>query len=248
MHVGSVTIFKPMSRKDDLFVRFREHTAARLDLLPSYRRRLEPTPLGIDHPVWVVEEKLDLDNHIRQAALPKPGDMYELRTLIAQLHAVPDRPHPPPLGVQIYRGAGGRRFAVYIKVHHCAMDGVAGVATLGVTYDFARAAGHEKAPQKIVPAAGEPSDFIELTSTAVGDFIRQGWRAVTSLPGVARALTKAAPHFGRDARFLYRYVKEMPRTPFNSAISAHRVYATSSLPLYDVKALAKSQGVTINDV
>ena len=94
----------------------------------------------------------------------------------------------------------------------------------------------------------EPSDFIELTSTAIGDFIRQGWRAVTSLPGFVRALAKAAPHFGRDARFLYRYVKDMPRTPLNSAISGHRVYATASLPLPAVKALAKSRGVTINDV
>ena len=40
----------------------------------------------------------------------------------------------------------------------------------------------------------------------------------------------------------------MPRTPFNAAISGHRVYATSSLPLPDVRALAKSRGVTINDV
>ena len=50
MHIARVTIFKPESPQDDLFARFREHTAARLDLLPSYRRRLEPTPLGIDHP------------------------------------------------------------------------------------------------------------------------------------------------------------------------------------------------------
>src|SRR5271165_4874152 len=99
-----------------------------------------------------------------------------------------------------------------------------------------------------VPADVEPSDFIELTSTAVGDFVRQGWRAVKSLPGVVRALTKVAPHFGRDARFLYSYVKDMPRTPFNTAISSHRVYATSSLPLHEVKALAKSRAVTINDV
>ena len=103
-------------------------------------------------------------------------------------------------------------------------------------------------PQRIVPPDAEPSDVIELTSTAIGDFVRQGWRAVTSLPGVARALTKAAPHFGRDARFLYSYVKDMPRTPFNTAISGHRVYATSSLPLPDVRALAKSRGVTLNDV
>ena len=230
MHVGSVTIFKPESRKDDFFARFREHTAARLDLLPSYRRRLEPTPLGIDHPVWVIEEKLDLDYHIRHAALPKPGGMKELRTLIAQLHAVPLDRARPLWEYTFIEGLEGGAFAVYAKVHHCAMDGIAGVATLGVVYDFAPGAEHENPPQRIFPLDAEPSDFIELTSTAIGDFIRQGWRAITSLPGFVRALTKAAPHFGRDARFLYRYVKDMPRTPLNSAISGHRVYATCVSP------------------
>ena len=40
----------------------------------------------------------------------------------------------------------------------------------------------------------------------------------------------------------------MPRTPFNAAISGHRVYATSSLPLPDARAFARSRGVSINDV
>ena len=40
----------------------------------------------------------------------------------------------------------------------------------------------------------------------------------------------------------------MPRTPFNTSISSHRVCATSSLPLHEVRVLAKSRGVTINDV
>ncbi len=109
MHVASVTIFKPASPQDDLFARFREHTAARLDLLPSYRRRLEPTPLGIDHPVWVIDDKLDLDYHIRHAALPKPGGMEELRALIAQLHAVPLDRSRPLWEYHVHRGAGGRR-------------------------------------------------------------------------------------------------------------------------------------------
>ena len=87
-----------------------------------------------------------------------------------------------------------------------------------------------------------------MTSTAIGDFVRQGWRTVKSLPGVAKALMKAAPNLSRDARFLYRYLSEMPRTPFNRAISAHRVYATASLPLPEVRALAKSRGVTVNDI
>jgi len=248
MHIASVTIFKPEPPQDDLFARFREHVAARLDLLPSYRRRLESTPLGIDHPAWVMEDKLDLDYHIRHAALPKPGGMEELRTLIAQLHAIPLDRSRPLWEYHFIEGLEDGGFAVYAKVHHSTMDGIAGMATLGVIYDFAPGAEHESLPERIVPPDVEPSDTIELTSTAIGDFVRQGWRAVTSLPGVARALTKAAPNFGRDARFLYSYVKDMPRTPFNKAISGQRVYATSSLHLHDVRALAKSRGVTINDV
>ncbi len=71
MHVASVTIFKPTPPRDGFFARFRDHVAARLDLLPSYRRRLEPIPLGIDHPVWVVEDKVDLD--YQPSRTPFPG-------------------------------------------------------------------------------------------------------------------------------------------------------------------------------
>ena len=248
MHVASVTIFKPETPSDDLFARFRAHTVSRLDLLPSYRRRLESTPLGLDHPVWVVDDKLDLDYHIRHAALPKPGGMAELRTLVAQLHAVPLDRTRPLWEYTFIEGLEDGAFAVYVKVHHSAMDGVAGMATLGVIYDFAPDAEREAAPARIVPPDPEPADAIELASTAIGDFVRQGWRAVTALPSVARALTKTAPHFLRDAKFLYSYVKDMPRTPFNAAISGHRVYATASLPFAEVRALARSRGATVNDV
>jgi WS/DGAT/MGAT family acyltransferase len=248
MHVAGVMIFKPASPQDDLLARFRDHVAARLDLLPSYRRRLESTPLGIDHPVWVVEDKIDLAYHIRHAALPKPGGMEELRALVAQLHAIPLDRARPLWEHHFIEGLEGGAFAVYSKFHHSMMDGMAGMATLGLIYDFEPGGEHENLPGRMAPPDVEPSDVIELTSTAVGDFIRQGWRAVKSLPGVAKALRTVAPHFGRDARFLYSYMKEMPRTPFNRMISSHRVYATSSLSLPKVKAFAKSRGVTINDV
>ncbi|MBV9287122.1 MAG: wax ester/triacylglycerol synthase family O-acyltransferase [Hyphomicrobiales bacterium] len=248
MHVGSVTVFQPEKPQDDLFARFREHTAARLDLLPSYRRRLQATPLGIDHPAWLVEDKLDLDHHIRHKALPKPGSMTELRALVAELHALPLDRARPLWQYHFIEGLEGGAFAVYAKVHHAAMDGVAGQATLGVVYDFSPDDEHLATVRSPVSPDVEPSDAIELASTAVGDFIRQGWRAVKSLPGAAAALTRIAPNLSRDARFLFSYVKDTPRTPFNATISAARVYATCSLPLADVKALARSRGVTINDI
>jgi diacylglycerol O-acyltransferase / wax synthase len=248
MHVASVTIFKPPMQQGDLFGRFREHVAARLDLLPSSRRRLKPTPLGIDHPAWVIDDKLDLDYHVRHEALPKPGGMQELRALIARLHAVPLDRSRPLWQYYFIEGLEDGGFAVYIKVHHSTMDGIAGMATHAVTFDSEPDPEQKSLPKWIANPEVEPADAIELTSSAIGDFIRQGWRAVTSLPRVARTLTKVAPNFGRDARFLYGYVKDMPRTPFNKVISGHRVFATSSLPLAEVRALAKSRGVTINDV
>ena len=248
MHVASLTIFKPSGPQEGLYERFRAHTKARLDLLPSYRRRLEPTPLGLDHPAWIVEDKVDLDYHIRHEALPKPGGMAELRALVGQLHAVPLDRKRPLWEYHFIEGLEDGSFAVYVKVHHSAMDGLAGMATLGVTFDLSPDAEHEGLPPRMVPPDIEPNDFIEMTSTAIGDFIRQGLRTVKSLPGVARALMKAAPNLSRDARFLYRYLSEMPRTPFNKAISAHRVYATASLPFAEVRALARSRGVTVNDI
>ena len=87
-----------------------------------------------------------------------------------------------------------------------------------------------------------------MTSTAIADFIRQGYRTLKSLPDAARTLAKAAPHFSRDARLLASYARGTPRTLFNVAISAHRVYATCSLSLAEVKKVAKSRGATINDL
>ena len=248
MNIASLTIFTPASPVPDLFARFREHTYARLDLLPSYRRRLEMTPLGLDHPVWVTDDSVDPDDHIRHIVLPKPGTIEQLRACVAELHAVPLDRARPLWEYHLIEGLERGAFAVYIKMHHCDMDGIAGMSTLDVVYDLSPDGGPAPPPCKPVGPSGEPSDFLELTSTAIADFLRQGYRAVKSLPGAARTLAKAAPHFGRDARFLLDYATRMPRTPFNVAISVHRVYATCSLSLADVKKVAKSRGATINDV
>ena len=247
MHVGSLTIFKPAPRDFDLFAAFRKHTADRLDLLPSYLRRLAPTPLRLDHPAWIVSGDIDLDHHIRHVALPKPGSLTQLRELVARLHEKPLDRARPLWEYYLIEGLEDDAFAVYVKVHHSAMDGVAGTSTVRFIYDF-MPQGEPTLSRALVRTAPEPSDFLELTSTAIADFVRQGVRTVRALPGFAFALAKAAPRLAKDARHLLTYVRGMPRTPFNVAISGERVYGLCSLPLHEVKALAKARGATINDV
>jgi len=249
MHVGSLTIFAPPADPHDLFKRFYDYTAARLDLLPSYRRRLEMTPFGIDHPAWVDEDDLDLDYHIHHAALPKPGTMNQLRALVERLHALPLDRKRPLWQYYLIEGLEDGGFAVYTKYHHCDMDGVAGTATLDAVFDFSPDSSPVAYPtRKATPSGAQPPDSLELTTTAFADFVRQGFRTLRSLPKVARALARSSGNFVRDARYVLAYVRRTPRTRFNAAVSNHRSYGIASLSLPDVKAVAKARNATINDI
>lgn len=248
MHVGSLAIFAPAANPDDVFARFRDYTAARLDLLPSYRRRLAMTPLGIDHPAWVNDDDLDLDYHIHHAALPKPGTTSQLRALVARLHAIPLDRTRPLWQYHLIEGLEDGGFAVYLKYHHCDMDGLAGMATLDAVFDFSPDSARAYPLRKATPSGAQPPDFLELTTTAFADFLRQGVRAVRSLPSLVPTLAKALRNLGPDARYVLEYVRNTPRTRFNVAVSNHRSYGTSSLSLPAVKAVAKARNATINDV
>ena len=248
MTVGSLAIFAPPANPGDVFARFRDHTVARLDLLPLYRRRLERAPLGLDHPAWVDDDDLDLDYHIHRAALPKPGTMKQLRALVARLHAVPLDHTRPLWQYYLIEGLEGGGFAVYFKFHHSDMDGVALMTTLDATYDCSPNSAPAGPLRKAAPPAAPPPHFLEGTTTAVADFLGQGFRAVSSLRNLARTLATASRNLGRDAQNSLAYVWKTPRTRFNVAVSSQRSYGTASLSLPDVKALAKASNVTINDV
>ena len=54
LHVAGLSIFEPgtgIPRLD--FLTFRNHVAARLPLVRTYRERLVMVPLGLGHPYWI---------------------------------------------------------------------------------------------------------------------------------------------------------------------------------------------------
>jgi WS/DGAT/MGAT family acyltransferase len=249
MHVGSLTIFaSAAATRDKVFERFREHTAARLDLLPSYRRRLEMTPLGLDHPVWVDEDNLDLDYHLHQLTLPRPGTMEQLRALVARLHAIPLDRTRPLWQYHLIEGLEGGGFAVYVKVHHADMDGVAAMATVEVIFDFATDPPPIHVPSNKISSGADRPDFLELLGTANANFLRQWLRFGRSLPKMARAVAKVGQNLPRDVRLLLKYARTTPRTLFNVVISNQRAYGTVSLSLSEAKTVGKARHATINDV
>jgi WS/DGAT/MGAT family acyltransferase len=248
MHFGSLTIFGPaVASGERLFESFRDHTVARFDLLPSYRRWPRAMPLAIDHPVWVDAHNLDLDYHIRHMALPRPGTMEQLRNLVAQLHMTLLDRRRPLWQYYLIEGLEDGGFAIYAKVHHADMDGVAGMETLPFIYDLSPDPPPIDAPTTRVARAESP-DFPKLIGAAFADFVRQGARLAGSLPAAARTVAKIAQRPAKDVRYLIDVVRDTPKTIFNKSISGRRSFGTASVSLSEAKEVAKARGATINDI
>src|ERR687893_1698715 len=86
-HVGGLAILDPSTAPGGtLGVQdFKALLRERLPLLPPFRWRLAEVPLGLDYPFWVDDEEFDLDYHVRELALPKPGSDAQLAAQVARI-------------------------------------------------------------------------------------------------------------------------------------------------------------------
>src|SRR5215469_9842855 len=132
-HVGGVCILDPTGAPAPLtLARLTEMFAARLPLVPVLRRRLLTVPLGLDQPYWVDDPNFDIEYHVREIALPRPGSMAQLTEQVSRLHARPLDRSRPLWEIYLITGLAKRRAAVYTKIHHAAVDGVSGTELLTV--------------------------------------------------------------------------------------------------------------------
>src|SRR5438270_13200561 len=127
-HVGGLTILEATTVSGEPFTaeRVSAMLAERLHLLPPFRWRLAEVPLGIDHPYWIDDPEFDLEYHVREIALPAPGDERQLAEQISRLTARPLDRRRPLWEAYLVHGLQDGNIAVYTKVHHSAIDGVSG--------------------------------------------------------------------------------------------------------------------------
>ena len=131
MHVGSLALFEaPPGGAEGWYEAVKLHVASRMHLAPVFTRKLALMPFDLANPVWIEDDDIDLDYHIRHTVLPKPGTQAQLEALAARLHSsLLDRSRPlwEMLVVENIDGTDARAggpLAVVTKVHHAAVDGV----------------------------------------------------------------------------------------------------------------------------
>jgi WS/DGAT/MGAT family acyltransferase len=252
MHVGSLMLFElPAGYEGDYFEDVKAMIAARFHLCSIFHRKLAQMPFELTDPVWIEDDDVDLDYHVRSVTLRKPGSMAQLEQLIARLHATLLDRSRPLWEVYVIEGLGNGQIAYYTKAHHSGIDGKAGVELAKVFYDMSPAVREVKPPRHTRAAANYQLGVAELLQAAVSNTAKQYLKAAKMLPKAARAIgagakivasRKTAP----GARSLR--LGMAPKTIFNASITNQRSYATMSLPLGEMKALGKRVGGTVNTV
>ena len=131
-HVSGLAIYGPSALDAG---RVRSLIAERIHLLPPFRWRLMTVPFGLDHPYWVEDDAFDLEFHVRELALPAPGDDRQLGDQVARLVALPLDRARPLWELYVIHGLRDGRVALLTKMHHAAVDGMSGAEILSVLLD-----------------------------------------------------------------------------------------------------------------
>jgi WS/DGAT/MGAT family acyltransferase len=240
----------------------------RLHLLPPFRWRLVWVPFGLDHPYWIEDPNFDLDFHIRESAVPPPGDDRQIAEVVSRIVARPlDRRHPL-WELYLIQGLEGGRVGMLTKIHHAAIDGVSGAEITGTLLDLSPEGREVPPPPAREPGERKPGQF-EMLGRGLLGAPRQPLRALGTLPTVVPNVgglpgvdaIPGVPTIGRvasrvrrvvsgsrDGEVLERPSTPVPRTRFNTRISPHRRYSFGQVSLERIKAVKNELGVTVNDV
>lgn len=244
----------------------RELISRRLHLLPTFRWRLAQVPLSLDYPYWVDDGSFDIEYHVRELALPTPGNDRQLAEQVARIIGRQLDRARPLWEVYVIGGLDDGRVAVLTKMHHAAVDGVSGAEVMSILLDDSTEG--ERDPASPVVAEPFPSDIQMLGRGLVGlmcqplRVMRAGPTAlphlddvptIRHLPGVkllartSRVIKRAIPAPSKTLPAPGSDITA-PRTRFQARVSPHRRVAFGSLSLREVKAVKNTFGCTVNDV
>ena len=252
MHVGSLMLFElPEGYKGDYYEDVKAMLGKRLHLSSLLTRKLAQMPFQLAEPVWIEDNDIELDYHVRTVTLRRPGTMAQLEQLTARLHAsLLDRSRPL-WEMYVIDGLETGQVAFYTKVHHSGLDGKAGVELANVLYDTTPQMREVRPPRRKRTSDQYQLGVTELLQAAAINTAQQYRKLAGLLPTAAKA-------FGTAASVLAKQWSEKgdrslnlglaPKTVFNDSITNQRSYSTMSLPLVDIKALGKRVGGTVNTI
>jgi diacylglycerol O-acyltransferase len=148
----------------------------------------------------------------------------------------------------IVDGLGDDRWAIVSKVHHCMVDGIAGVDLMSVILD--------STPD---PLPGDPDDWapepqpssLRLAADALTDLAmspREQLRVLRDVVVSPRRALERGWDLATGVRSFVSALRATPPTSLDGSIGPHRRWTCARADLADIRTIRRGLGGTVNDV
>lgn len=248
LHIGMLMLFEPPADAPADFAaklaeRLRQSTQATAPFNQLLVRRR-----GLHY--WQEDGDFDLAHHFVHMSLPRPGRIRELLAMVSRVHSGHvDRAYPL-WRMYLIEGIEDGRIAVYLKVHHSLVDGVAGIRMLTQSMSNDRVISATMPPPWEIGAKRASGQALPVPAPAADGF--------HALRALAREGLQSAMPVIRQVRETLREFRrgdgdvalagQAPRCLLNSKVSATRRFAAQQYSTPRMRAVATACGATLNDV
>jgi diacylglycerol O-acyltransferase len=219
----------------------------RLHLLAPFRRRVATVPGGIGHPFWVDDHDPDLDRHLVRGALPSPGGAAELARYAADVLARPLDRRRPLWELHTVEGLDDGLVAAVAKLHHSAIDGIAGAEVTGLLMDLT-----PDVAGPMTPADDEHHDRVPSAGArlvgALGVTARRAPATVGTLARLPLASARIRRRKRRGGTVAPPTPFQTPRTSLSARLGPQRAVGFATVERHQVDQVRAATGATVNDV
>lgn len=240
MHVGGLFLFEIPENAPDTFMQdlVNDIRKSKTIPVPPFNNRLS----GL---FWDEDEEFDLDHHFRHVSLPHPGRIRELLIYISQEHSTLIDRAKPLWTCNIIEGIEGNRFAMYFKIHHAMVDGVAGMRLIE------KSLSDDPTEKSIVPpwcVEGKRAKRLKESKPGRIKKVLMGLKdQLQATPRVMQELSQTLlKDFGLNPDYVSSF--QAPSSILNQRVSSSRRFAAQSFELDRFRHIAKALDVTINDI
>ncbi|MHA3055111.1 wax ester/triacylglycerol synthase family O-acyltransferase [Acinetobacter sp. ANC 4633] len=239
MHVGGLFLFQIPKNSPSTFI---QDLVA--DIRNSKCKPVAPFNNTLNGLFWDKDDEFDLDHHFRHIALPHPGRIRELLIYISQEHGTLIDRAKPLWTCTIIEGIEGNRFAMYFKIHHAMVDGVASMRLMEKS--FAKDPNiHSIVPPWCIEKRRSQQEN-KNPVRRLGSKLSHLKQQMNIVPGVYHELTQALHDRRHDPDYVSSF--QAPVCILNQRISASRRFAAQSFNLQRFRHIAKALQITLNDV
>jgi diacylglycerol O-acyltransferase len=210
-----------------------------------FNYRLGRSAAGI--PKLDIADQADARKHVQRLTLEAPASMEQLCATVSKLHEVRIDRSGLLWELYVIDGLEGGKVALYGKVHHAIIDGRTFVQVVSNWFVASASDKTVRALWEGVPQVPRKAPAKRSLAEFVGGTIRQTAATTASALGLYKLLARQAlATVGVDSALTVP-VLGVPKV-FQGKAVAGREFGFCTLPIAEVKAVAKAQSGSVNDV